>query len=111
MEKLFSYGTLQLEQVQLDTFGRLLEGQTDTLQGYVVGEVEITDAAVLKSSGQRFHPALIKTGLATDTVTGTIFIITEQELDNADNYEVDDYIRVEELFSTGSSAWVYVAKD
>lgn len=34
MEKLFSYGTLQLEQVQLDTFGRLLEGQADTLQGY-----------------------------------------------------------------------------
>ena len=88
MEKLFSYGTLQLEQVQLDTFGRLLEGEPATLTGYVVGEVEITDAAVLKSSGQRFHPALIKTGLTTDTVTGTIFTITEQELANADSYEV-----------------------
>jgi gamma-glutamylcyclotransferase (GGCT)/AIG2-like uncharacterized protein YtfP len=110
MEKLFSYGTLQLEQVQLDTFGRLLQGEPATLTGYVVGEVEITDAAVLKSSGQQFHPALIKTGQTTDTVTGTIFSITEQELANADSYEVDDYIRVEELFSTGNNAWVYVAK-
>lgn len=110
MQKLFSYGTLQFEQVQLDTFNRLLEGETDTLSGYIVSEVEITDAAVLKSSGQRFHPALIKTGQTTDTVTGTIFSITEQELANADSYEVDDYVRVEEIFNTGNSAWVYVAK-
>jgi len=110
MEKLFSYGTLQLEQVQLDTFARLLSGEPATLTGYIVGEIEITDAAVLKSSGQRFHPALIKTGQITDTVTGTIFTITEQELANADSYEVDDYTRVEELFSTGNNAWVYVAK-
>ncbi|WP_342342087.1 hypothetical protein [Pseudoalteromonas lipolytica] len=54
MEKLFSYGTLQYKQVQLDTFGRLLEGQPATLTGYIVGEIEITDPAVLKSSGQRF---------------------------------------------------------
>ncbi|MDQ9092181.1 gamma-glutamylcyclotransferase family protein [Pseudoalteromonas haloplanktis] len=110
MEKLFSYGTLQLEQVQLDTFGRLLEGQADILTGYIVGEVEITDAAVLKSSGQRFHPALIKTGLATDTVTGTIFTITSEELASADSYEVDDYLRIAESFHSGIKAWVYVAK-
>jgi len=110
MEKLFSYGTLQLEQVQLDTFGRLLEGEPATLTGYIIGEVEITDTAVLKSSGQRFHPALIKTGQTTDTVIGTIFTITKQELANADNYEVGDYVRVAEVFNTANSAWVYVAK-
>lgn len=110
MEKLFSYGTLQFEQVQLDTFNRLLEGEPATLTGYIVGEVEITDAKVLKSSGQRFHPALIKTGQTTDTVTGTIFTITEQELTNADSYEVDDYIRVAETFNNGTNAWVYVAR-
>tara|TARA_B100000475_G_C14906592_1_gene277046 strand:- start:186 stop:362 length:177 start_codon:yes stop_codon:yes gene_type:complete len=54
MEKLFSYGTLQYPQVQLDTFGRLLEGQPATLTGYVVGEVEITDEAVLKAVGNVF---------------------------------------------------------
>jgi hypothetical protein len=111
MEKLFSYGTLQYPQVQLDTFGRLLEGQPATLTGYVVGEVEITDEAVLKSSGQRFHPALLKTGNESDSVSGTIYLITEQELAQADNYEVDDYQRIAEKFLCHTNAWVYVAKN
>lgn len=32
-ERLFSYGTLQLEQVQLTTFGRKLDGQPDDMRG------------------------------------------------------------------------------
>ena len=111
MEKLFSYGTLQYKQVQLDTFGRLLEGQPATLTGYIVGEIEITDPAVLKSSGQRFHPALIKTGEDCDIVNGTIYLITEQELAQADDYEVDDYQRIAEKFLCHTNAWVYVAKN
>lgn len=110
MEKLFSYGTLQYRQVQLDTFGRLLEGIPATLSGYIIGEVEITDEAVLKSSDQRFHPALIKTGKQSDTVNGTIYLITEQELAQADAYEVDDYQRIEETFQCSNQAWLYVAK-
>ncbi|HAO29187.1 MAG TPA: UDP-N-acetylmuramate--alanine ligase, partial [Chryseobacterium indologenes] len=31
MPYLFSYGTLQKEQVQLETFGRILQGEKDTL--------------------------------------------------------------------------------
>ncbi|WP_062567528.1 gamma-glutamylcyclotransferase family protein [Pseudoalteromonas arabiensis] len=110
MEKLFSYGTLQYPQVQLDTFGRLLEGQSATLLGYVIGEIEITDAAVLKSSGQRFHPALFYTGNQNDTVNGTIYAITKQELAQADEYEVDDYQRIAQQFQCGTNAWVYVVK-
>ncbi|MCK8127657.1 gamma-glutamylcyclotransferase [Pseudoalteromonas sp. 2CM39R] len=111
MEKLFSYGTLQYPQVQLDTFGRLLEGQPATLTGYVIGEVEITDEAVLKSSGQRFHPALIKTSKQSDIVNGAIYLITEQELAQADAYEVDDYQRIAETFQCNNQAWLYVAKN
>lgn len=111
MEKLFSYGTLQYPQVQLDTFGRLLEGQPATLTGYVIGEVEIADEAVLKSSGQRFHPALIKTSKQSDIVNGTIYLITEQELAQADAYEVDDYQRIAETFQCNNQAWLYVAKN
>ena len=33
-EELFTYGTLQLEEVQLATFGRVLEGRPDALVGY-----------------------------------------------------------------------------
>ena len=31
---LFSYGTLQLESVQLSSFGRRLEGEPDAMTGY-----------------------------------------------------------------------------
>ena len=34
MERLFSYGTLQLPEVQTATFGRLLQGQADSLVGF-----------------------------------------------------------------------------
>jgi hypothetical protein len=34
MPLLFSYGTLQQEDVQWSTFGRLLEGQRDELPGF-----------------------------------------------------------------------------
>ena len=36
MESLFSYGTLQLEEVQKALFGRILMGMKDRLPGYKV---------------------------------------------------------------------------
>ena len=40
MEKLFSYGTLQMEHVQQETFGRKLHGVKDTLAGYTLSTVK-----------------------------------------------------------------------
>ena len=62
MEKLFSYGTLQQPTVQIATFGHELQGRSDTLIGYVLTEVEITDEYVIQLSGKRFHPMLKRTG-------------------------------------------------
>ena len=109
MEKLFSYGTLQQHNVQLATFGRLLAGIADTLPGYIVGELEITDPAVLATSGKAFHPILRYTGKPTDRVAGTVFEITSAELAQADGYEVDDYQRRSAVLSSGISAWIYAA--
>ena len=94
MPKLFSYGTLQQKNVQLANFGRELSGSKDTLQGYVVGEVEITDERVLRESGKAFHPILRYTGNLADEVAGTVFELTDAELTQADDYEVDAYQRV-----------------
>lgn len=107
MPKLFSYGTLQQENVQLAIFGRLLKGQRDSLIGYQLGEVEITDPDVLQKSGKRFHPMLIKTNNPNDKVAGVIFDITDDELAQADSYEVDDYARIEGKFASGATAWIY----
>lgn len=108
MEKLFSYGTLQLPQVQMDTFGRYLEGKKDILQGYKLEEVEINDPEVIKSSGKNIHPMLVFTGNKNDEITGVLFKITKEELAQADKYEVSAYKRVKEVFKSGTSGWVYV---
>src|SRR5688500_3830955 len=44
-EYLFSYGTLQQADVQTRLFGRLLQGEPDTLPGYRVVPIEIRDEA------------------------------------------------------------------
>lgn len=106
--RLFSYGTLQLEQVQRETFGRKLDGNTDALVGFKQTLLEITDPEVLKISGERFHPIVVASADLDDTVAGTVFWITPQELAAADRYEVADYQRVEANLASGGKAWVYV---
>ena len=111
MERLFAYGTLQLEQVQLDTFGRLLEGEKDTLRGYVVNEIRVTDPFVVASSGKEMHPILEHTGNANDIVEGLLFDITVEELSLADTYEVKAYKRVKLEFESGKDGYVYLKNE
>ncbi len=110
MNKLFSYGTLQTKQVQMDTFGRLLKGKKDVLRRYCVENLKITDPEVIKSSGTDIHPILHFTGNNNDFVEGTIYDITDDELQQADRYEVDDYKREEVVFESGIKAWVYLKR-
>lgn len=105
---LFSYGTLQLEQVQIASFGRRLEGEADAMPGFRKDMLEITDPEVIATSGERFHPVVVPSDNAADQVTGTVFRITQAELDAADRYEVADYKRVSVLLASGLTAWVYV---
>ena len=109
MPKLFSYGTLQQKNVQLANFGRELTGQQDILPGYVVGEVEITDERVLRESGKAFHPILRLSGNLTDEVAGTVFELIAAELAQADDYEVDAYVRVKATLKSGIECWIYAA--
>ncbi|WP_316359392.1 gamma-glutamylcyclotransferase family protein [Devosia sp.] len=105
---LFSYGTLQLPEVQMAQFGRLLEGGDDALPGYAQTLVEITDPDVIAKSSQRFHPIVTETGNPADAVAGKVFAISAAELAAADEYEVDDYRRVLVRLKSGRDAWVYV---
>jgi len=107
MERLFSYGTLQLKSVQKEIFGRELIGEKNTLTGYILSEVKIKDKAVIKTSGMDVHPILKYTGKSSDTVEGTVFEITALELSQADEYEVEEYVRVKGDFSSGQVAWIY----
>jgi gamma-glutamylcyclotransferase (GGCT)/AIG2-like uncharacterized protein YtfP len=106
-ELLFSYGTLQQEDVQRASFGRKLAGVRDALPGWRQELVEITDPEVLAKSGERFHPIVLP-GDAADRVEGTAFEITPAELAAADRYEVADYKRIAVTLLSGRNAWVYV---
>lgn len=109
MDQLFSYGTLQYERVQQELFGRVLEGESDVLCGYVVADLKIQDEEVIRKSGTDIHPILQSTGKVSDEVKGTIYQVTETELEQADKYEIKDYRRVEVKFKSGAVAWVYAA--
>ena len=105
---LFSYGTLQLESVQLSSFGRVLAGNRDAMPGFKKTFVEITDPDVLAKSGERFHPIVAPTDDLSEKVDGMVFEITAAELAAADRYEVADYKRVEVVLCSGLKAWVYI---
>ena len=110
MEKLFSYGTLQLAQVQESLFGRLLEGSPDELHGYKVEKLKIKDREVIEKSGADMHPILVRTGNKSEVVRGMVFELTEEELAKADAYEVAEYGRMSAVMLSGVRAWIYVAQ-
>ena len=106
---LFSYGTLQNADVQLDTFGRLVDSEPDALPGYTVDYAEIQDTRVVDLSGLSVHPIVRETGNPLDKVVGKALLVTEDELDAADEYEVALYRRCAVVLASGRPAWVYVA--
>lgn len=106
--RLFSYGTLQQEEVQRANFGRRLAGAPDALPGYRVDYVDIADPGVVALSGSARHPIVVPSDDPADAVEGTVFQITASELAAADEYEVDDYARRLLVLRSGVSAWVYI---
>ncbi len=108
---LFSYGTLQQEEVQRSNFRRLLQGTPDLLVAHRSDWVQITDPDVIAASGTDRHPIVRPTGDPSDSVAGTLFVITPAELAAADTYEVDDYRRFQVRLNSGTQAWVYLAAE
>jgi hypothetical protein len=108
MTALFSYGTLQQPEVQLATYGRLLDGEPDVLVGYRLAPVVIDDPRVVGVSGKDVHTIARATGDPADRISGVIFQLTDVELEATDGYETSAYTRVEASLESGRMAWVYV---
>jgi hypothetical protein len=105
---LFSYGTLQLESVQMATFGRLLAGTRDVLRGFELTPLAIDDPAVVAISGKAIHTMATFTGRDSDVIPGTVFAVTPDEIQRADTYEVAAVKRVAVVLESGVRAWAYV---
>src|SRR5579871_1271755 len=80
MSLLFSYGTLQWEDVQLSTFGRLLPGQRDELVGFEPSFVKIDDPRAVAAMGKAHHTNVTFNGRDDSRVRGLVFEISEAEL-------------------------------
>lgn len=105
---LFSYGTLQIERVQMSLFGRPLTGTPDVLTGYAEEVVIITDPAVIEASGFAEHRGLVANAEAIAGIEGTAFALSPEELAAADVYEGTNYRREAVWLASGREAWVYV---
>ena len=109
MPLLFSYGTLQQLDVQLSTFGRPLQGQSDDLPEFEQSLVRIEDPQAVATSGKTHHANVTFNGRVDSRVCGTVFEITDVELAAADRYEMSAaYKRIAVTLASGKQAWVYV---
>ena len=105
MFTLFTYGTLQREDIQVDLFQRTLDGVPDRLVGY-----QMTAINLAAGDGRyQQYPVIFPTGNLEDVVEGVRFQITEEEMLRADEYEGESYHRAEVILESGRLAWVYVA--
>jgi gamma-glutamylcyclotransferase (GGCT)/AIG2-like uncharacterized protein YtfP len=108
MPLLFSYGTLQWDNIQRLTFGRSLQGQRDELVGYELGSVKIEDPQEAAMTGLTHHADVVFNGRDDSRISGTLFEVTDADLDAADRYEHPAGYRREELvLASAKKAWVY----
>lgn len=105
---LFSYGTLQQEPVQLQTYGRRLEGTADALRGYQLERLPDRDPEAVRISGLKSHFVVRPTGNQADRVEGMVYFLSDAELEATDRYEGSDYQRVVLELESGRRAFVYV---
>ena len=110
MPVLFSYGTLQDEQVQLSLFGRTLVGHPDALIGYEQALARVADPKFARASGKSHHAILRRANSANSAaakVEGTAFEVTDAELERADRYEPVEYQRVMATLASGGAGAVH----
>jgi len=109
MPLLFSYGSLQQEDVQLSTFGRRLEGQRDELPSFEPKLVKIDDPKIAAAVGRTHHANVAFNGNDQSRVAGMVFEVSEGELESVDGYEAAfSYERIAVRLASGRCAWLYV---
>jgi gamma-glutamylcyclotransferase (GGCT)/AIG2-like uncharacterized protein YtfP len=109
MPLLFTYGTLQIGDIQLATFGRLVRGERDEVVGCERQVITVDDPEVMAATGRSEHMNLHFNGNPNARFAGTVLELTDAELAEADRYEkLAAYARREVKLASGRTAWAYV---
>ena len=97
MHKLFTYGTLRDPTTQERLLGRTLgEGRPDTLRGY----------RLAKLTGIHDVYSILQPHSGS-TVDGVLYEVTQDELEQLDDYEGEAYQRISVTLVSKTRAWVY----
>lgn len=96
IELIFSYGTLQDEEVQLAVFQRSLKGEKDRLLDYQL------------QSAQVYGRYPVVRPVSHCIATGMCYELKPEELALADAYEGPGYRRKLLPLESGRKAWVYL---
>ena len=104
MKKLFTYGSLQHDDVQENLFGRALKGTPEKLIGYALKKIQIEE-----EFGIVEYPVIVETKNEADFIEGIVYEVTEKELNQTDLYEGMHYKRVEVHLHSNQKAWAYSA--
>ncbi len=108
---LFSYGTLRQDEVQAALFGRRLAEAADSLSGFRIDTIEIADPDIVNLSGKTTHLILRRDAAAREPIRGAALALRPAELAIADDYEGENYVRVEATLASGRRAFVYIAPE
>lgn len=99
MPLLFSYGTLQFQNIQLALYKRNPDFFSDSISGYSIISISL---------GGEKYPALIPSNNSSTLIKGNVYNITEDELAITDEYEGDAYKRILQKLASGKEAWLYI---
>ena len=102
MKKLFTYGSLQHEDVQENLFGRALKGTPEKLIGYALKKIQIEE-----EFGIVHYPVIVETKNEADFIDGIVYEVTDKELNQTDWDEGMHYKRIEVHLQSNEKAWVY----
>ncbi|MBS1517869.1 MAG: gamma-glutamylcyclotransferase [Bacteroidetes bacterium] len=108
---LFTYGTLQDETVQQELFGRKLTGAKDILSGYKIFPFEITDKEFLFRCEDKIQMTAVPSEDLSDYIEGSVFEISDEELQMAEKYEPSEYMCFEAVLDSGKTARIFAASE
>ncbi|RDI57467.1 gamma-glutamylcyclotransferase family protein [Flavobacterium glaciei] len=103
MEQLFSYGTLQSKEIQIQVFNKLLSGTEDKLLGY-----KLKDFQIEEEFGMEDYFVAVPSENASDVINGIAFSVTNEDLIKADQFESNSYKRIQIKLQSGLTAWIYI---
>ena len=103
MEQIFSYGTLQSKEIQMQVFNKRLTGTPDQLLGYKLKGLKIEE-----EFGMADYIVVVPSENPSDCINGIVYTISSVDLAKADLFESNAYKRVEITLKSGIIAWIYI---